>query len=304
MTIARRLQISIDQTAYYHCTSRCVRRAFLCGRDRWSGKDFSHRRKWIEDRLAELGSIFAIDLLAYAVMHNHYHVVIRVAAGRANRWSDEEVLERWSRVFSVDKEADNDSSLPILRERLCSVSWFMRCINEQLARRANREDGCVGRFWEGRFKSQALLDATAVLKCMAYVDLNPVRATIARVPEEADFTSIKARIRGRDSHLAPLADASIGRENSIPISRRDYLALVDWTGRMIRRDKRGSIADRVPPIVERIGSTGQQWTREIRYYGTSYYRAVGCWAAMERYRKHLGQRWLKGAARVLEPSAT
>lgn len=299
MTIARHLQISLQQTTYYHCTSRCVRRAFLCGKDHWSGTDFSHRRKWIEDRLAELASIFAMDLLAYAIMHNHYHVVVRVAGQRAKGWSDREVLERWSRLFAVDKEADNSQSLPLWRERLYSVSWFMRCVNEPLARKANREDECTGRFWEGRFKSQALLDSTALLKCMAYVDLNPIRAAMVTVPEDAEFTSIKARIDGKDSHLAPLADQIAGADKPIPIGHRDYVTLVDWTGRMIRRDKRGSITDKVPPILERIGSTGRAWTREIRHYGTWYYRAVGCWSAMECYRQHLGQQWLKGATRTL-----
>ena len=116
----------------------------------------------------------------------------------------------------------------------------MKSLNEPLARLANKEDDCKGRFWEGRFKSQALLDEASVLKCMAYVDLNPIRANVAKTPETSDHTSIQARIEGRDCALAPLSSQS-GASFAIPISKEHYLNLVDWTGRHLRPDKRGSI---------------------------------------------------------------
>ena len=298
MTIPRSQQVSLEHTPYYQCVSRCVRRAFLCGKDRYSGRDYEHRRQWIEDRLLKLSTIFAIDVLAYAIMSNHYHVVIRLNPEESRCWTNEEVVARWSRIYTVPGEDIAEASIATWRDRLSCISWFMRCINEPLARRSNREDQCKGRFWEGRFKSQALLDESALLKCMAYVDLNPIRAGIAKTPETSAHTSIKARIEGKDQHLLRLACTSHSGRSSIPITRQDYLELVDWTGRAIRHGKRGHIAEREPPILARLGLSADHWVREVQCYGRWYYRAVGSLHALQNYCDHLGQRWLKGISKT------
>ncbi|MCH8073007.1 MAG: transposase [Proteobacteria bacterium] len=299
MTVPRRFQISLDHTPYYHCTTRCVRRAYLCGRDRHTGKDFSHRKQWLENRMAKLSQIFAIDLLAYAVMSNHYHVVVGLYSSKSKTWSDEEVKERWSKVFSVPEEASSEQ-LALWRERLCSLSWFMRCLNEPLARVSNREDGCKGRFWEGRFRCQALLDETALIRCMAYVDLNPIRAAVAKTPETSSHTSIAARIHQRDQHLAPFADDFLHDAHVIPMPREDYLQLIDWTGRQLQADKRGRIPTNVPPILVRLNLDSDRWLKEMNHYGKWYYRAVGSIEAIEKYCHHLGQNWLKGKIKLAE----
>lgn len=294
MTVPRKLQISLEQTHYYHCVSRCVRRAYLCGRDNVSGQDYEHRRQWIEERLAELGKIFSIDIVAYSIMHNHYHLVVRVCKERADGWSDDEVAQRWGAIFSVPMETELKLLVPLWRERLTSISWLMRCLNEPLARRANKEDSCTGRFWEGRFKLQALLDEGALLKCMIYVDLNPIRAGIASAVEHSDFTSVKARIEGRDSHLIALNDKVFSDAESLDISCAEYLELVEWTGRIIRSDKRGYIGSTMPTLAGRLRMDERQWIREIKHYGKWYYRAVGSIGTMEEYCSRLKQRWLKG----------
>ena len=208
MATARRLLVDTAQSGVYHCVSRCVRRAFLCGQDSYSGRNFEHRRAWVRDRLRELTGLFSIEVQAYAVLSNHLHLVVRTAPERVRGWTDEVVARRWMVLFPGKRgkvgEVPSESGvkalckdsrrLECIRNRLVDLSWFMRCLNESIARRANHEDDCTGRFWEGRFKCQKLDDEGAALACMAYVDLNPVRAGIAPTPEESDFTSAQDRV--------------------------------------------------------------------------------------------------------------
>ena len=209
MTIARSQQIDLSITPYYHCVNRCVRRAFLCGEDSITGANYEHRREWIADKIKSLAEVFAIDVAAYAVMSNHYHVVLHVDQSGAEAWNSFEVIERWGELFSypvmisrfLKGECSTSAELKVVdeivetwRTRLHDISWFMRLLNEYIARESNKEDKVTGRFWEGRFKSQALLDEQALITCMAYVDLNPIRADMAKTPETSDFTSIQERI--------------------------------------------------------------------------------------------------------------
>ena len=246
--------------------------------------------------MIKLSDVFGIDLLAYAIMSNHYHVVVRLHGTATSHWSDEEVKNRWGKVFSLP-----DTVLPehttIWRERLCSLSWFMRCLNEPLARFANQEDKCKGRFWEGRFRCQALLDDSALIRCMAYVDLNPIRAAVSSTPETSSHTSVHARIHNRDKHLAPFENKGARSAYTIPIGQQDYLQLIDWTGRQIRLEKRGHIPSVLPLILDRLSIEGNHWIDEMQHYGKWYYRAVGSVQTMENYCQHLGQKWLKGKAR-------
>ena len=287
MARPRHTQISLDDTPYYHCVSRCVRRAFLCGEDRVLGISFEHRRQWIVDKLFELTVIFAIDLCAYAVMSNHYHVVLHVDRKQAQGWSRDEIIQRWHRLFHGNalsrRYARGDRLLAVehtllerfvitWRLRLMDISWLMRVLNESIARKANEEDGCKGRFWEGRFKSQALLDDAALAACMAYVDLNPVRAGMADTPGQSEYTSIRRRIKkaistGLANHphqQAPGLLPFIGntRQNmptGLPFRLTEYLSLVDWTGRLLREDKRGAISSALPDILDRLKLAPDHW---------------------------------------------
>jgi REP element-mobilizing transposase RayT len=184
MPTPRSQQISLLDTQFYHICSRTVRKAFLCGVDKETGVSFEHRRAWIEKRLFQLTQVFAIDICAYAVMHNHLHIVLHVDSEQVKNWSTAKALTRWHQLFKgtllTQKYQNNqpldkfqlamvESTADVYKKRLIDISWFMRSLNEPIARQANKEDNCTGHFWEGRFKSQALLDEGALLSCMAYV---------------------------------------------------------------------------------------------------------------------------------------
>ena len=211
MGLPRSKYVKDGQEGVYHCFSRCVRRAFLYGHDPLTNHDFSHRKAWIVDRLRHLAAVFAIEVCAYAILANHYHTILRLRPDIIAAWSDWEVATRWLTLFPRHRTLDPTAAPPadqdiraltqcperiaLLRKRLCSLSWFMGRLNEFIARAANKEDQVKGRFWESRFKCQALLDGAAIAACMVYVDLNPIRAGLAATPEESDFTSIQERIR-------------------------------------------------------------------------------------------------------------
>jgi hypothetical protein len=237
------------------------------------------------------------------VLHNHYHVILHVDTDFAIEWSEQEVIERWERLFSLPvivqrylaleamTQAERDTVSELLtkwRKRLHDISWFMRCLNEPIARKANKEDDCTGRYWEGRYKSQALLDEKALAACMAYVDLNPVRAGLAQTPEKSEYTSIEERTRRdkQQSSSSGVVDTPNGllpfvgyprndMPKGLPFRLNDYLELIDWTGRAILENKRGHIAGNQPPILERLQIDPKHWLYMTQHFESRFKGLVG-----------------------------
>jgi hypothetical protein len=329
----------------FHAVQRCVRRAFLCGEDRFTGQSFEHRRGWIRDRLEFLASVFGIDCLTYTVLHNRLHVVLRTRPDVVAAWSDEDVARRWLRLFPKRRKLDGSPETPSKpeidmiisdpellaerRRRLSDVSWWMRCTAENIARRANFEDECTGRFWEGRFKLQVLLDEASLLACAAYVDLNPIRAAIAQTPETSEYTGAKDRIddlaeredrtrpsthewersrrRRRSGWMSPIEISeakdstgpcldSSGRRASVKgflcVSMSRYLELLDWTGRQLRLDKVGAIPEHLASILRRIGLDATGWCDVVAKFGRIFKPAAGTPENLAREALRTGQRWL------------
>jgi REP element-mobilizing transposase RayT len=397
---ARHDIVDEERVGVYHCIARCVRRAFLCGVDPYTGRDYNHRKEWVLSRLRQLAGVFGIEVCSYTVMSNHIHLVLRNRPDVTQRWSSDEVALRWRTIFPVRDEATGEpiepekhdlamltadaTRLAELRGRLGSLSWFMRCLCERIARKGNQEDQVSGRFWEGRFRSQLLLDEAAILACSVYVDLNPIRAGIAETPEESDYTSGLDRIRdlcvdeaggappsvsGRsvdraarsadwlceltleEATTAPAPSSVMGEQSEdnqagaldcssltpdlpvvsdrsdsatpagatahvahkkpkigprasdqgfLPIEIKKYLMLLDWTGRELRRDKRGAIPDHLAPILDRLGLERTQWVETVRDFGRMFKQAAGRWNSLRQEAPRCSRRWFQGksAARL------
>lgn len=260
---ARAEQFHASEIGIVHAIQRCVRRAFLAGVDEKTGKDFSFRREWIRRRLEALASVFGIDVLTYAIMSNHLHVILRNRPDVVTAWTDQEVAIRWLRVFPgrrleehLAEPTENDVNmlvnqperLALIRTRLSDISWFMRALSEPIARMANRQDECTGRFWEGRFKALRLVDETGLLACAMYVDLNPVRAAMAASPDQSPHTSAYDRIEAEKGKVieaaafdfVPVSTEQAGKEIcETPVDelrQKRKAKKRNPTGRKIRRD--------------------------------------------------------------------
>lgn len=213
-------QFVASEVCIIHAVQRCVRRAFLAGVDEKSGVDFSFRREWIRRRMEALASVFGVDVLTYAILSNHIHLILRNRPDVVAAWSDEEAALRWLRAFPgrrLDEQlaeptendvrtlAGNKKRIAEIRSRLSDISWFMRALSEPIARLANKQDECTGRFWEGRFKAQRIVDEAGLLACAMYVDLNPIRAAMADSPDKAVHTSAYDRIQAERGVEMPSA---------------------------------------------------------------------------------------------------
>lgn len=334
--VNRRESLADGEIQVVHCINRCVRRAFLCGTDPLTGTDYEHRRELIRNRMEFLASVMGVEVLTFCVMSNHIHLILRNRPDVVDSWSDDEIAQRWWQLCPTRKDKDGTAKQPTeleliaikgdakqlkeKRSRLGSISWFMRFLSEKVARQANKQDKCTGRFWEGRFKAQVLLDDAALLTCMQYVDLNPIRAALATAPEKSDFTSAKERITdlrtadevtttdARDQRIEhgekagwiqPIAlkpkrqrvrqkqtQRRCSNKGCLDIDLGDYLALLDWTGRQIRKTKhkgkRGSIPPQLDSIFDRLQISGELWVDCVKEFHKWFRGNAGRPKSMER----------------------
>ena len=318
MATPRSEQFDPNEPGTYLVTSRCVRRAFLWGEDPVTGRDYSHRKRWVIERTAFLLDQFCFDLGGYSILSNHMHQLVQNDPERLGELSDQEVARRALRLcppqdgsqepVEVTDEhvralVEDRERLSEWRRRLGDISWFMRFLKEPIARRANKEDRVTGRFFEGRFGLRKVTDVAGLLFATAYVDLNVIRAAMAETPEGSDFTSIQQRIEARWlsqagasrpegepqlPELVPIGDLIPGFD----LDR--YLAVVDLMGREIKQGKRGVIPPDLPPILERLDIDAEAWAAGLhrrQLHGSVIGSAAG--VAAEAARR--GRKWLVNA---------
>lgn len=215
--------VRLDEVAVYHCWNRCVRRAYLCGKDPATGIDYEYRRDWICGMQENLAGLFAIEIGFRAELSNHLHLILRTRPDVVETWSDQEVVRRWLVASKLAKSCDGGIREPHparvamemaipgriqkLRTRLSDPSWFMATLCEYISRRGNREDGCGGAFFEDRYKCRELIDEASILVCGIYVDLNQIRAGEAQRPEASTHTSAYDRIQSRQERLSAAGQA-------------------------------------------------------------------------------------------------
>ncbi len=316
MAQPRSQQICLEATSYYHCICRCVRRAFLCGYDKETGRSFEHRRGLLEARMFKLSEAFCIDIAAYSIMQNHYHIGLHVNQAKALALSDKEVCQHWHRLFKGNQfsrsfvkgeklsYAENMALsifVKVWRKRLYSISWFMKCLNEPIAKMANKEDGCKGHFWEARFISKAILDETALIASMAYIDLNPIRAAIAESPEESEYTSIQKRIKAsmtktlaQPNTLMPFVGSLKERmSEGLPFEFEDYLKLLDYTARSNREGQAVDPSKTTSRIFQCLSIKPGGWHTASNQFDALFSQCVGNRESIKRICQMTNRQWVK-----------
>jgi hypothetical protein len=311
MTQPRRHLVDLSVSKIYHCISRCVRQLSLLDGPSGDHGSSTSRKEWIEQRLKVLSESFAISVAEYAIMGNHLHILVRMTPEVASTWTEEEVFSRWLRAnpqknlnprdqvkFAawVCKEKKKPDRERVLRNRLSDLGWFMKCLKEPIAKLANAEDNCKGPFWDGRYKSIAIIDEEALLTTAVYIALNPFAANLSDRPENRSFTGLVQRLahafgkrllpkstpRNHPNQRRPfgtekritdlvefknwlcplndLPDKSAGRPGLLNgFSLGSYLELVDYTSRLKRTGKAFLDAD-VPGIFQRLRLCPKKWS--------------------------------------------
>jgi hypothetical protein len=295
MTIARAQLIDPSVSRWYHCVTRCVRRAPLLAEGSFD------RKAWLERRIEELAGIFAVSVGAYSILDDQIQLLVRHEAEIAGSWSATEVVRRRARLYPpydrsrrplpvtdlwVAQRRKDAAGVLTAREQLQNIGRFMKCLKEPLSRMANREDHTGGPFFDERFKSVGILDDQSLVAACIYIDLSPSWTAKAARPLETPYTSLRTRAahlkrfrrtavprkiktgskssaHAEDSlWLCPIEDRSHvkgSREGMFKdLLLQDYLILIDYSANL-GRGRKASASSPAVEILARLGFSAQRW---------------------------------------------
>jgi len=299
----RRNTICLDECSCYHVITRCTRQLHLLADEEGGRDEGAQRKDFLLQQLKRLATFTAVGVAGFSVMDNHLHLLLKVDTESARGWSDREVVRRWlglhpprdgyrQRVAVEDAHIDavlddpDPERVASLREKLMSISQFMKELKQEVTQTINRMDDTVGSLWAGRFKSHRVTDEAQLLTTLAYIDLNPFAAGLCESPESARHTSLAARLHGSDETCFEVDASNVNADDtsairpSTPAERRGwwmtlggghpgatrphravlpgttltlnrYLRLIDRVARLLRRGKRRLSHD-TAPILKRI----------------------------------------------------
>ena len=173
-----------NHTAVYHVMSRTALDGFPLE---------AFEKDFLLDLIKRMAGLFFTEVYGFALMGNHFHLLVKVIP--ENRFADEEVKERLIRFYGEKKAPIGDGQLPFIRQKLASLSEFMREIKVNFTRFYNKRQGRKGYFWGDRFKSVIVERGETLINSLAYIDLNPVRAGIVEKPEDYRWNSLGYHIQ-------------------------------------------------------------------------------------------------------------
>ena len=348
MTKARKYIWNENLCAHYHLISRIVQRAFLFGFDEHTGINYDYRLLWVHERIKELSEIFTIIVGGHSFMGNHFHLLIQTRPDLTEALTPREVIQRYFKLYApeqsknriltpaewtiLEDEAIQDERLiKEYRRRLGSLSWYMKALKEQIARRANKESNTTGHFWAERFKSILLASSESVILCQTYIDLNPIRAQMADKPENSKYTSAYQRIQAKEAaekmaviqeykkagniihpdkekeiqeiskllgsadYLAPFYNGATHLRPFYKYTREESFLLLDNTAREISPNKKGFMDPALDSLFDRLKIDRELWLQAIINYDKWFYRIIGKMSAAWESLKDTTAQWFKGS---------
>ncbi len=315
MPIPRKEQVNLDITPCYHCMSRCAQQCFLLGKDKHTGHDFSHRKIWIEKRIIVQAEAFAISVCAYAIMSNHLHLVLRVDRSKALKWTEQQVCTQWQKISKLPAHVEKflagkpqseflkrKAKFQISRYRrlLFDISTFMGMLKWYISIKSNKEMGRKGHFWDNRFHSQALLNDSALLSCMVYVDLNPLRAGVAKSLETSDYTSFFQRHNHKNANSEPSFLAKFGvleEQAQLPCALSDYFKIIKLSAHLVieKSDVKEPITLSLPKGIRK-----KRWKSLIHRFESLFDFAVGSEQELVQFKRQIGRVRIRGRTQAIE----